>query len=93
MEKFNKRKLLLILASGLTVAALVLGIEQFIVLRKAHSTFENYYAFRGCTSLVTSTDSYGICQLPSGGTIKIVEYRGKWYLNNDLPPCWFGFCL
>lgn len=68
------------------------GINQFIVLRKAHSTFENYYAFRGCTQLITRTSEFGTCKLSSGQTIKIVKFQNKWYLDGDLPMCLFGFC-
>jgi len=68
-------------------------IQQKQMLSKAHSTFENYYAFRGCTTLLKRTDSYGICKLASGQMIKIVEFRGKWYLDGDLPICISGICL
>lgn len=68
------------------------GINQFIVLQKAHSTFENYYAFRGCTQLVTRTSDYGTCKIASGQTIKIVKFQNKWYLDGDLPMCLFGYC-
>lgn len=54
-------------------------------LRIAHSTFENYYAFRGCQTLVDRTDTYGDCRLADGSTIKIVKYHDKWYLDGDLP--------
>jgi hypothetical protein len=60
-------------------------ISQFFMLQKAHSTFDNYYAFRGCTKLLARTDTYGICQLASGKIIKIVLFNGKWYLDGDLP--------
>ena len=71
----------------------VLLIEQFITLRSVHSSFANYYAFRGCRRLVKKTASYGICSLSNGKTIKIVKVQNKWYLNHDLPACWFGICL
>lgn len=54
-------------------------------LNVAHSTFENYYAFRGCQTLVDRTDTYGDCKLADGSTIKIVKYNDKWYLDGDLP--------
>jgi uncharacterized protein YxeA len=64
---------------------LVVGIGQILYLRKAHSTFENYYTFRGCQELIQKTDTYGTCRLMSGQVIKIILYDGKWYLDGDLP--------
>ena len=61
------------------------GINWFFVLRKAHSTFTNYYAFRGCVQLIEKTDTYGICKLSSGQTIKLVNISGRWYLDGDGP--------
>jgi len=72
---------------------IVFSVSQFYALQKAHSTFDNYYAFRGCVKLIDKTDTYGDCQLNSGEIIKLVEFRGKWYLNGDLPLCWRNFCL
>lgn len=72
----------------LGIGVLVLGViflRQWLYLRKAHSTFDNYYAFRGCTQLVEKAGTYGICKTNSGKTVKIVEYQGKWYLDGDLP--------
>lgn len=60
-------------------------------LNVAHSTFENYYAFRGCERLIERTDSYGTCVTNSGKTIKIVQYEGRWFLDGDLP-CKRGIC-
>ena len=57
-------------------------------LTTAHSTFENYYAFRGCTELIDRTDTYGDCKLADGSTIKIVLISGKWYLEGDGPGVW-----
>lgn len=65
---------------------------QIRMLNKAHSSFEDYYAFRGCTTLLERADTYGICKTGSGSTIKIVKYEGKWYLDGDLP-CKTGICL
>jgi hypothetical protein len=62
-------------------------------LHKAHSTFENYYKFRGCVQLLQRTDTYGICKVNSGETIKIVKYQNKWYLDGDLPVCTFNICF
>jgi len=67
--------------------------QQAVVPRKAHSTFENYYAFRGCAQLVERTSDYGVCRLASGKAVKIVRFRGRWYLDGDLPVCVGGLCL
>jgi len=66
--------------------------DQSQALKKAHSTFENYYVFRGCTKLLKRTPTYGICQISQGQTIKIVEFHNKWYLDGDLPICLFNIC-
>jgi hypothetical protein len=57
-------------------------------LAVAHSTFDNYYAFRGCTQLIERTDAYGICKTTDGATIKIVAINGRWYLEGDGPGIW-----
>lgn len=57
-------------------------------LNIAHSTFENYYAFRGCQTLIDRTDTYGDCRLADGTTIKLVLINGKWYLDGDGPGVW-----
>jgi hypothetical protein len=73
---------------------LIFGVSQWLYLRKAHSTFENYYAFRGCVQLLEKTADYGICKTNSGQRIKIVEYQNKWYLDGDLPwACLGGICF
>lgn len=87
------KKVLIVTAFVLAALAVIGAVNQFFVLRKAHSSFDNYYAFRGCVELLSKTSSHGICKTSSGEVIKIVEYRGRWYLNNDLPPCFFGSCL
>ncbi|HEX8923636.1 MAG TPA: hypothetical protein VF828_02790 [Patescibacteria group bacterium] len=68
-----------------------LGVYQILYLKKAHSTFENYYAFRGCVQLVEKTQDYGICKTKTNQTIKIVKFDGRWFLDGDLP-CKF-FCI
>lgn len=74
---------------------IVLGIigAEFIVYQVyttnlAHTTFDRYYAFRGCTELIDKTDTYGDCRLPNGKTIKLVLINGKWYLDGDGPGIW-----
>lgn len=74
-----------------TVAIIIaFGIYQILFLRKAHSSFENYYGFRGCVQLLNKTDNYGTCRVKSGQIIKIVKFNGKWYLDGDLP--WACIC-
>ena len=92
-ELFHCRKKLLVAIIVILIAFCALIMPQVIELKKAHSTFENYYAFRGCTALLKKTSTYGLCKLPAGQTIKIVEFRGKWYLDNDLPFCIGKICL
>lgn len=75
------------------IIAIVLGGGAFFLyedhqLAVAHSTFEHYYAFRGCQTLVDRTDTYGHCKLADGSTIKIVLINSKWYLEGDGPGVW-----
>lgn len=79
----NKGVIIIIVLAILLVA--ILGVKQWLYLRQAHSTFQNYYAFRGCAELLSKTDDYGTCKTASGETIKIVKYENKWYLDGDLP--------
>jgi hypothetical protein len=75
------------------IVAIVFGVWYVRFLRDAHSSFDKYYAFRGCSQLIERTDTYGICQTASGQTIKIVLYKNRWFLDGDLPVCSFGFCF
>ena len=84
MKKFFTRRNIIFIAVVLLIL-LVLGVNQILFLNKAHSTFENYYAFRGCVQLIEKTDTYGICRLASGQTIRLVKFNNKWYLDGDLP--------
>ena len=68
-------------------------INWLFILRRAHSSFKNYYAFRGCAALIKKTDTYGTCKLSSGQVIKLVKVQNKWYLDGDLPVCRFNICL
>ncbi len=86
------KKKLLIATALLALVLVLLSVWQILLLRKAHSSFENYYAFRGCAQLLEKRDDYGICKISSGKTIKIVKYKGRWYLDGDLP-CGSLFCL
>jgi len=82
-----KRKTKTWLKIFVALAVIFVGfcVYWVLYLRKAHSTFENYYTFRGCAKLVSKTDDHGFCKLKSGETIKIVKFKGKWYLDGDLP--------
>jgi hypothetical protein len=77
----NKWRFLLVFL----ILVLGVGIYQVFFLKKAHSTFENYYAFRGCTQLVEKNQDFGICKTNTNQIIKIVKYENKWYLDGDLP--------
>jgi len=79
----SEKKLLGVFAVISTIV--VFGIYQIWFLRKAHSTFENYYAFRGCINLLEKTPDYGVCKTKSGETIKIVKFDNRWFLDGDLP--------
>ncbi len=71
---------------GIVIAALV--IVQVHKLRVAHSSFDNYYAFRGCTKLIAKTDTSGVCMTSDGQIIGIDQYGDKWYLEGDGPGKW-----
>jgi hypothetical protein len=77
-----------------TVAALMLiagggfAAYQVYATNLAHTTFERYYAFRGCVQLIDRTDTYAGCRLADGQTIKLVLIDGKWYLDGDGPGVW-----
>ena len=74
--------LLLLVAGGVFVAC------QAYMVHLAHTTFERYYAFRGCVQLIDKTDTYGDCTIANGKTIKIVLIDGAWYLDGDGPGIW-----
>jgi hypothetical protein len=82
-KKFYTRKNI-ILVSIPILAFLIFCVYWINYLNIAHSSFENYYNFRGCVALLEKTDTYGICRLPSGETIKLVKVKNKWFLDGDL---------
>ncbi len=89
-----KNKIITFILLFTVLLVIIFGISQWFYLRKAHSTFENYYSFRGCVQLLNKTDDYGICKTNSGQTIKIVKYQKKWYLDGDLPwACLGSICF
>jgi hypothetical protein len=80
-------------AIGILAAVLLgLAINQVVLVGKAHSSLANYAAFRGCVQMLETTDTYATCALASGATIKMVNVNNKWYLDGDLPVCYFKFC-
>jgi hypothetical protein len=83
--KLLKKRFIITSLAVLGVLIISFGTYQVLYLKKAHSTFENYYAFRGCRQLLEKTQDYGLCKTNSGETIKIVKFQNKWYLDGDLP--------
>ena len=69
----------------------VLFALQVAYLQKAHSTFDNYAAFRGCAQITSRTDTQGSCLTSSGETVTIVKFDNRWFLQGDLPECMIGF--
>lgn len=84
LKRFYTSKIFWLIAI-LILVCLILGLYQIHTLKIAHSTFENYYKFRGCVELIEKTDLYGTCRTSSGEIIKIVRYQGRWFLDGDLP--------
>jgi len=78
-------KTLLILLAIIFMILIGIAIYWVLYLNYAHSSFENYYNFRGCVSLINKTVDYGYCRLKSGDVIKLVKYQGRWFLDGDLP--------
>lgn len=77
---------------GVIILLIIIGgafaAYQVYATNLAHTTFERYYAFRGCTQLIDRTDTYADCRLADGSTIKIVLINGRWYLEGDGPGVW-----
>ena len=62
-DKPNKRPFLILIC--LVILALILcGVYWIYTLRVAHSSFENYYNFRGCVQLIEKTDTYFLAVFP-----------------------------
>ncbi len=79
-----KRSLVAVLLAGASVIA-ALVVWQLIILRKAHSSFANYAAFRGCITITGQSAASGTCVRANGETITIVKSDGRWFLEGDLP--------
>ena len=89
----QRKKMTIWVVIGVIAAAIfILAINQVLLVTKAHSSLENYSAFRGCVQRLETTDAYATCKLASGAAIKMVKVNNKWYLDGDLPVCYFKFC-
>lgn len=81
----RQTKILVLVILLVFIMLSLFGVYWINKLQIAHSTFENYYSFRGCSELINKTDDYGFCRINSGEIIKIVRFNNKWYLEGDLP--------
>jgi hypothetical protein len=77
------KKIILILVI-LVIGGAFMGYRIYTV-NLAHSTFENYYKFRGCTELLEKTAAFATCKLADGEVINLIQVNGKWYLEGDGP--------
>ena len=92
-ELIYRRKILLVVIIILSLLLGALAIQQAYETDRAHNTFDNYFSFRGCVKLLKRTATYGICKTDQGATIKIVKFKGQWYLDGDLPVCTANICF
>ncbi len=83
LKKFFTRRNIVLISIPI-LAFLIFCVYWINYLNIAHSSFENYYNFRGCVELLEKTDNYGICRLSSGQTIKLIKVNNKWFLDGDL---------
>ncbi len=84
------------LALAAALLVFLLCVWQVVYLQKAHSTFDNYAAFRGCTQITNQSDTQGTCTTGSGQTVTLVKSDNQWFLQGDLPVCMIdigSFCL
>lgn len=91
MKYLNKLTISIIILIGIIIFAF--GINRVLEVKKARATFEDYYAFRGCTELLQKGQDSALCKTSASQTIKIVKFQGKWYLDGDLPVCTFNICF
>ncbi len=89
MKSPTKKRLLVAFA-----AVVIIGIfmaQKIITTNQAHERFEGYCEWRGL-KVVTKTSDAGFCNDPvSGQVYKMVLFKGRWFLDEDLP-CGF-LCL
>lgn len=88
MIKSRINRLILIALAIAVIMFFSFSAFWILYLKKAHSSFENYYAFRGCVQLLEKTPDYGTCKISSGQIIKIVKINNQWYLDGDGPGIW-----
>jgi uncharacterized membrane protein YedE/YeeE len=89
----QRKRTIIWVVIGIAAAVLVvLAVDWVVLVTKAHSSLENYAAFRGCVQPLETADAYATCKLASGAVIKMVKVNNKWYLDGDLPVCYFKFC-
>ncbi len=88
MTKNGEIKTVVVLLSFCIVFAVTSGVYWIFVLQRAHSTFQDYYNFRGCVELLEQTPDYGTCKTDKGEVIKITKVQNKWYLEGDGPGVW-----
>lgn len=81
----RKYNVFLTVALSVFIIFLVFCIWKVLYLRRMHSTFENYYKFRGCRELIEKNDVSAVCRLSDDKLIKIVKYKDRWFLDGDLP--------
>lgn len=87
MQTIKRSPLVKIIIILILIVA-IFCIYQFLMLQKAHSSLENYAAFRGCIGLTNQTATSTDCSLQSGQKIKLVKINDKWYLEGDGPGKW-----
>jgi hypothetical protein len=86
-------RIIIIVILLIGVVIFVFAVKEALYISQAHTTFEGYYTFRGCVQLLQKTPDYGLCKVNTGETIKIVKFRGEWYLDGDLPICLDNICF
>lgn len=86
MSRWTRDNALLI--EILVVVFAFVCIQQYLRLQRAHRTLSNYEAFRGCTQVLTESDTKATCTISSGKTITIIKVNNKWYLEGDGPGMW-----
>lgn len=70
------------------IVIVLLGVfllYEIITTYKAHETFDGYCRWRGLT-VENRTSGFGYCKNPhTEKEYKIVLFKGRWYLDGDLP--------
>lgn len=83
MNLINKKNLL-----PVSIIIVIFGIfiaDKIITTYKAHETFEGYCKWRGL-EVENKATNYGYCKdSATGKEYKMVLFKGRWYLDGDLP--------